>query len=168
MNKQNFLIYFWLALITALNQAPRRARAPFALEVADAASSVSIGKPVVLRVTLSNPTEHKISFFYNVNITCDFQVEIRDASGTMLTETGYRREVCDGPAPKAGQVRVVSTASQIAISLEPGETLQYDIDVSQQFRLDNPGEYFAHVECTIPKLWKTPVKSNISKVTLVK
>jgi hypothetical protein len=132
----------------------------FSLTVATAQSTFAVGIDVKVSTTLTNNSDRQITLM-DKRRDCDYPVQVQSADGkpTPLTNYGGQLNCSTG----AGLGR------NILVTLNPGQSTQDEILVSNVRDMTKPGKYLVEVWRTIPKdLGPNPVKSNAITITITK
>ena len=120
-------------------------------------NSAKAGSPLWLEVTMTNPSDHNISFWKNTNANA-CAIEVSDEAGRPLRDQrpGYRNGRFD-PAlldpkhldPKlvaSGELITMLSGSLACITLKPGEKFVERVDVTKFYDMRTPGSYTIAVE----------------------
>jgi hypothetical protein len=125
--------------------------------------TVKAGSPVKVKATLANRSDHQITF--GVAVLKPYAVEAWDSQGTLARETrlgAIRSGKIDpdqvGPSEAYDKYSVMT--------LKAGEKWTEEINVSDLYILDQPGEYRIQVN-RYDSVGKAFVKSNAINITVV-
>jgi hypothetical protein len=139
---------------------PATPKPPFSLRIAAVPDVARAGRPVVLRIVLTNKSSHRTDFAYMLTSEGEwYRVDVWDSDGTPVQPNPepWRRDI-DGR-----RLRAVHVPSTGIARLEPGHTLRDEYPLSQRFDLTKPGRYTVQAS-RFDDQTKTWVKSN--KITL--
>ncbi len=127
------------------------AQLPFSITIATTQGVVKSGSDLTLKVTITNTSSHAISFS-DTNRVCDYLVEVRDEKGNLAPDTPQKKQItCGGPVE----------GRNIIVSLQPGESTEDEVVVSDLSDMTRPGFYSAQLARKAPKdLGGGLVKSN--------
>ena len=137
--------------------------------------TVKTGAPIVMKATLTNLSDHEITFGYDRSRSGIVEVDVLAESGKFATDKrpGYvngridlerlARTVSPEQLAKSGLV----TGHLVYVPVKPGGTLDDVIDVSKFYDMTEPGVYMVVVERKDPESG-APVQSSPIKVTVTK
>lgn len=119
---------------------------------------VKAGSEIRLRVTLTNTSDHDLSFGIAPGETPDqtlsYTVDIRDARGQQAPPTAFLRDLREHRPLTAGSV--------FGYTLSPGKSYEEELVITKLYVLSHPGRYTIQVARS-QKPWPNPasnVKSN--------
>ncbi len=132
---------------------------PFSLTIERPTRKLQPSSPVEIKLTLTNTSGREITFI-DTNRWCDYGIEIRDSHGQLPPETRYKRELKCGFRVMAGR--------RMIRALQPRESFQDEMPVSQLYDLSRPDDYYIQVARKVPKkLGDGTVKSNAVTITVI-
>ncbi len=139
------------------SQPKQDAKPATVLAITAAQESIAAGSPVWVELTVTNKSKHEISLWREVSGR-DFQVEVKDHKGKFAKDTkyGYSR---NGRADPARLTPEDLSGSGACVTLGPGKSLSYKLDISKLYDLTQPGEYTIQAERSDSESTAT-VKSN--------
>ncbi len=131
------------------------------LTISQVRDSLKIGSPILVRMILTNNSNHDISVGRDVRER-DYQVEVRDANGDLAVDTKYghaRNGHADPNSFTPDELR----SNVYCVNVKAGETSVFEVDVSKLYEIAKPGKYTVQLQKLDP-VSVTIVKSN--KITL--
>jgi hypothetical protein len=133
--------------------------APFSLAIESTTSVVHAGGEVSVRVTLTNTTNHEITFV-DRNRDCDYVSQVSFADGKKTNETEYKQQLNCKYEMQYGR--------WIFIKLKPHESRVDELAISKLFDMSHPAIYSVQVLREKPlALGKGQVKSNVITITVI-
>jgi hypothetical protein len=116
-------------------------------------SSAKAGSSLWVEVSMTNESDHAISFWKNTNADAQ-PIEVSDAAGRLLPDKrpGYRNGRFDPAAPldpklvDSGELVKMLSGSLVCITLKPGEKFVDRVDVTKFYDVSAPGNYTIAVE----------------------
>jgi hypothetical protein len=132
-------------------------------------ASLKSGAKLILRVTVTNTSDHNIPFKRTPNPISNeefrYQIEIRDADGQPAPPSARVRAL-------QGQIRMTEDWHNHAYWLKPGESYSDDLEITKFYDLDKPGIYTVSVSKDLltrqyPVALESIVKSNAVTITVV-
>lgn len=159
-----------VALVSASSAGGRKARG-FVLELVPSQNATSpgvarwkTGAPVFLLVITVNNTNRTVHYSLR-NPAFDYEMEVRDASGTPVPETEWFHKLKQGT--ESGQIRLVESGRNILVTLNPGETGQDTVELSSYYDLRKAGEYSVTVKRKFPDVDTDAIESNRLDLSIV-
>lgn len=150
--------YFLLSGFLLFALPAESAEAPFAINIAALRNIVTSGSKVKVKITLTNTSKHDITLV-DTNRACDYFVEVRDGQGNLVPDTKRKQELRCGEGLVAGR--------NIMITLEPHESTEDEIAVSELSDITQPQKYSVQIQRQVPKQLGTGViKSNRITITV--
>lgn len=128
---------------------------------APAETTTSIGKPLVIKVTVANVSNHDVIFpaLALEDTRNPFRFEIRDSVGK---EVPLRKPYHLSNPPKPEEL---SMGSQRGDFMRPGTSETFDLDLQKPFALDQPGKYTVQAKLRLgPE--KIMIKSNVITINV--
>jgi hypothetical protein len=130
---------FGVALLSA------KPKPPMSAVVSPSSQTVKSGTSVLLKVTLTNTSEHNL-VFSDGNPICDYPMTVRDSDGNEPPESASKQKSdCDE--------KYLIIARNIRIELKPRETRSGQINTSDYYDLRRTGTYtiqlFRHLPAKI-------------------
>lgn len=153
------------ATISALSgDAAAPVKAPFSITINVPSSTVKVGSVLKVEITLTNISDHKIELFRapgKDNGEFNSKLEILQHSGKAARETNYRKLLRREPSTGNENERVAQFAgSEIAVSVDPGKSIQDAIVANRLYDLSEPGKYAIQVSRFDRYYSRTWVRSN--------
>ena len=120
-------------------------------------SSVMAGSPLWVEVTMTNSSNHDISFWKNTNHNA-YAIEVSDETGRRLPDKrpGYRHgrfdptlldpQHLDPKLVESGEIIKMLSGSLVCVTLKRGENLVDRVDVTKFYDMSAPGNYTIAVE----------------------
>jgi hypothetical protein len=143
-----------------------KAKPSFSIEIAAVYDTVKIGSPIVVKMTLTNISDHELKFWNSAK--GPYCVEVRDSKGKIPPETDMGFEL-NGHAKREDVVKRVGRSALdfngVAVPLKPGEKWPEQFDVRERYNLTQPGKYTVYVRRELEESYKY-VMSNEITVTL--
>lgn len=115
------------------------------------------GAPVWVEVTMTNQSDHAISFWKNTN-TNAYPIEVSDEAGKPLRDKrpGFRNgrfdpklldpKHADAKLVDSGELIRMLSGSLVCVTLKPGEKVVERVDVSKFYDMNSPGTYSIAVQ----------------------
>ena len=140
-------------------------------------TQVKTGSPVWVEATMTNMSDHAVSFWKNTR--GEYVVEVSDATGTLLPDKrpAYRHGRLDPElvSPKSidpklidsGEIVDTMSGSLACVTLKPNQATRERIEVTKFYNLTQPGAYTIVVEAGDPE-GVAPVRSKPLKITVTK
>ena len=131
------------------------------LELNAVQSTVKLGSPIMVKLTVKNDSDHEFSVLRDAN-DGENRMELQDNQGHLVKETrhGYVR---NGHGD-VKQFTISELSSSLAcVPLKAGESLTLQFDVRQRYVVDQPGEYTIWMEREDPE---SPGAVRSNKVTI--
>lgn len=149
------LVSFLAATLVSADPKP-----PLSVVTSPLSQTVKRGADVRLNVTLTNTSEHELSFS-DRNPFCDYPIKIRDSGGSQAPETAAKQQSrCDG------KLQLI-LGRNILIILKPGESFSEEITVSFFYDLRRTGAYTVQVYRHLPaEISKQGIPSNSATVVV--
>jgi hypothetical protein len=133
------IIYFVLTLLLAASSGLADTGAVL-LRLVALDPIAHIGAKVVVQVTVSNESDHEITYRETAP-DCDYSVRVLTDSGISAPETEHKKSLaCDWPR---------TTGRNILIVLNPGESRDQTLELTHLYDMSSPGEYTVQIERTI-------------------
>ncbi len=138
---------------------------------------VKAGSALWIEVTMTNPSNHDVSFWKSTNP--NYAIEVADESGKLLPDKrpGFRGGRLDPTLldpknldPKlvdSGEIVKMLSGSLVCVTMKPGENLVDRIDVTKFYDMSGPGSYSIAVE-GMGTAKAGAVKANSVKVLVTK
>ncbi len=140
-------------------------RAPaFSLSISTEHNTVAVGSPVLLKIRLTNLSNHVLDDDANPVIAGDF-IEVRDLSDKPALMTRFYWHATGRKVPKeqvvagADDPHVGHGLGGRGLHVQPGGTGQIGADITRLYDLSRPGKYTVQVSRFDPDS-RTTVKSN--------
>jgi hypothetical protein len=127
--------------------------------------TVNVGSPLIVRVTMTNRSDHDISFWNSAKGY--YKVEVRDKNDELPkeTKTGFARNGHANTEDIARQDLHALDDSGACVPLKPGQTWVDNVDVSKRYDINQTGDYSIYVATEDPENSHL-VKSNTITVTV--
>lgn len=161
------VVFLIVAIFAVQSLARSRNNSGFAIQLGPSQNAIQpgaatwkTGAPVVVIVTMINNSKRTVHYSLT-NPVFDYVMDVRDASGNSVSETEHFRQMKEGL--KSG-LRI--TGRNILVTLEPDQTQQDTIEISNLYDLGRPGDYSIEVKREFPEVGKDPVRSNRLKITI--
>src|SRR5258706_741466 len=140
-------------------QVAQPEKPPFTITISTPQVTVKAGLDVRLKVTMMNTSDRDIN--YTVGTGPIIDIDIRDAGGKPLSETPDGRKIHGTDRKVAGP----GSGTVVRVPLKPGETLDGESILNQEYDLSIPGKYTIQAVRADP-ISKNVVKSNTITVTV--
>jgi len=139
-----------------------------ALTIKTEHSSVKIGDPIPIEVTLTNKSDHDLNLVREI-YGHDLLVNVRDADGKVPADTKYGY-LWNGHVANP-DVNLVSPqdlrVGGYPVTVQTGETIPWvPINVAKLYQMSEPGKYRIQVQKKDPADPQLNVKSNVITVTV--
>jgi len=105
---------------------------------------VHVGEAVYIVATVSNASQDKLTFV-ETNPPVDFHLTVLDSNEKPVPRTLYGDRILQRQNSPQEHFRVVSK------QVSPGESLQYELNLSRQFDLSLAGTYSVQASCEAPR-----------------
>jgi hypothetical protein len=113
----------------------------YSITISTQHSTVKVGSPIVLRIITKNVSDHVINRILisgsGTEKLSKFRIDLRDESGNLVKETPYGRTV-HGTVPDRPHGGSMIIGEE---PLDPGQTLDQELDLSKEYDLSRPGTY---------------------------
>ena len=138
-------------------------QAAFSIAISAPQTVVKSGSDVTVNIALTNASGDKINVGQDVSRKGEFhyQFDIRDGKRNHATKTKYFRSL---RGDEVGRGAVIMRGTIIR-TLQPGQTLLDEVNLTKLFDLNQPGKYTIQVERRDEDS-KIVVKSNVIEVTV--
>ena len=137
-------------VLTAVSQVQQPA-----ITISSSKQTEKQGSPIQIHVVLSNKTQESFSLFKSVggaHAELYYTVKVLAPDGKEATLTPYGRSV---------EQRQIMPISRIRKTVNPGESMGEDFDVSRIFEMSTPGKYQIQVGRPNPLKPSSDLKSNV-------
>ncbi len=159
------LISMFLAGIVCVAASPGQpvahepARQPFSITISSTQGTVKAGEDVRVKITVTNTTDQPITL-EETNHVCDYVVEVRDETGKVVPDTQFKRQHGCITHPSA-------SARNMLVPLQPGESYEVAICVSELSDMTQPGQYSVQIQRKDSgEPVSSVVKSNVITITV--
>lgn len=139
ISAKNLLLITSFCSVGTMTHGP--SEPPISLSIRPAQETTKRGSDVTINVTLTNPTNHAVSFT-DRNSACDYAVDVHDSAGLPAPQTEYKRTLNCGTKLADGR--------NIIVTLKPGESRQEQLIITRVCDLGRPGKYSVRVLRTFP------------------
>jgi hypothetical protein len=161
-----------LAFIFATSTAQSPSQ-PFSLTIAGP-NTIKAGAPIFIQVALKNTSGHPVDVIVHLPVEFDYVTEVLDSKGEPAKYTGRGHFIathkCDSHDvdPTAGMLscRNGELEAPRMIAVQPNDKKVGWFEVSEQFRMGEPGEYSIQVSRSPAGDSQTVVHSNKITVTV--
>ena len=161
------------AVSQSANQVQKKRPATSAIVRAEH-DTVKAGAPIFLNATLTNQSDHELTFGYDRNRGI-FEVDVFDDAGKFAPDKrkGYRNgrldleQLARTSTPEQVIKSGLLTGNAVWVTLKPGRALVETIDVSKYYEMTRPGGYKVLIQRPDPET-KEMVKSNQIELTVTK
>jgi len=146
---RTLLITFLLAF-TFTAAAGQSAKPPFSIEIS-APKIVKAGAPIEIKVVLTNTSDHSIDFRAHEPEEVNYRTEVFKSDGRREDYTTHGQFLATGSCKlQGGEAKGVPSCignygPSVLVSLRPSGKYTASIDVTDQFRLNKPGDYSIRV-----------------------
>jgi hypothetical protein len=131
---------------------------PLAIDAIPVSGRVSVGTKILLRIIITNKSNHEISF-HDTRRDCDYVVNVFRSNGESAPETDVKKQLkCTGEFKITGR--------DIVVQLQPGESHEDCIDLTRLAEMEVPDTYSVQVARTFPDIGT--FSSNIIKVSVTR
>jgi hypothetical protein len=172
MKMRTLLITFLLAFTFAA-AAGQSAKPPFSIDIS-APTIVKAGVPIEIKVLLTNTSDHSIDFNAHEPEELNYRTEVFKSDGRPEDYTTHGQFLATGSCKvQEGEAKgapscIGNYGPPVRVSLRPSGKYITWIDVTEQFRLNKPGDYSIRVSRSTagnPEN-RIAVKSNMITVTV--
>jgi len=131
----------------ALAQESPAQKAPFSLTIKAPQTTVKLGSPIVLTLTLTNTSDRPLPYggteLVDGVALRKIDIKVYDSDGKPVPETERGMAVHGRPRPHSGPPRPGPGGGPgtAVVDVKPGGTLQEQADLSKEFLLTQPGKY---------------------------
>lgn len=125
--------------------AAQSTKPAFSLTISTTNSTVTLGSPVMVKVTMKNESEHNISV-YTENTSDQggfvYKADVWDEKGSTAPETKFGRSIQghDTPEELRREPYIIVTSGGEG-SLAPGQTIIDQVNLNKLYDLSRPGKY---------------------------
>lgn len=159
-----------MVIVSASFPGGRKARG-FVLELVPSQNATRAGvarwkvdAPAFVLVTMINNTNRTVHYSLR-NPAFDYEMDVRDASGTPVPETEWFHKLKQGT--ESGQIRLIE-GRNILVTLKPGETGQDTVELSSYYDLGKTGEYSLVIKRKFPDVDTNVIESNRLDLSIVR
>jgi len=175
---------------------PQVNQSTFSISISSADSIFEAGSEVKIRLVFKNTSDHEIPYVRGLGTGVEprgeifTDIEVRKLNGDLMPETRYQRllrgkddlgtkaatlerPAPDQPGSRAPEPRPRLTGSYVGYLLEPGESREEDLIVSNLYDLSQPGQYTITASRRLSDIATDPnsklvAKSNTLMITVTK
>ncbi len=146
------------AVVLGGAQERQRPKPSFTIAITTPVSEIRVGTPVLLDITLTNTSDHNVSFYETIingpvftsERLRQIDIHVSDVSGKLVGETEYGKTIHARSVKRPQVVKRSDTPAEppdtrgrrgVFSGIGPGETCREQSDLSREFDLTKPGTY---------------------------
>ena len=133
------------------------------IKIAGPQSAVKSTEPVILKVTVTNVSDKDISFLKpprERDALFQDKVEVQDDTGKAVGANEVSK-----PPTDANTIASTVMGSQVLHTLKPGQTFEYQLELSKSHNLSKPGKYVVRMH-HLDESSKSEVMSNAVTISV--